>query len=103
LPDLEELSRRVNETSESYRKMHDGLVARQAVLALKGVSPLEDVASAPPASVTGRREMEVFNIQTAITDFSSSFKEFEAEYARLRSEDEVAEEMNRITENVYGG
>lgn len=103
LPELEELSRRVDETLESCRKMHDGLVARQAVLALKGVSPLGDAASAPPAPVAGRREMEVFNIQTAITDFSSSFTELEAEYARLRAEDEVAEEMNRITGNVYGG
>lgn len=99
-PDAADLSIRIDETLASCKKVHDGLVGRQAVLALKGISPLKDASRPVPIPTSERREMEVFNIQVAISDFSSSFEELEAEYARLQSEEDVAQEVGRIIERA---
>lgn len=99
-PDVKELVGRLEETLASYRKVHEGLVARQAVLALQGVSPLREALSPASYATGGKREGEVFNAQVAITDFSSSFAELEAEYARLKGEEDVSQEISRILEKA---
>jgi hypothetical protein len=99
-PDVKELMSRMNATLASYKKVHEGLVARQAVLALQGVSPVREALSPASYPTAGRREGEVFNAHAAITDFSSSFTELEAEYTRLQSEGDVAEEIGRILQRV---
>jgi hypothetical protein len=98
--DVKELAARLEETLESYRKVHEGLVARQAVLALQGVSPVREALSPASYPTAGKREGEVFNAHVSITDFSSSFAELEAEYIRLQSEGDVAQEVGRILERV---
>jgi hypothetical protein len=100
IPDVEDLSNRLKETLESYRKVHEGLVARQAVLALQGVSPIQDALSPASLPTAGKREVEVFNAQVSITDFSHSFAELEAEYTRLQSEEDVAQEIGRILQKI---
>ncbi len=100
IPDVKELEGRLEETLASYRKVHEGLVARQAVLALQGVSPVREALSPASYPMAGKREGEVFNAQVAITDFSSSFAELEAEYTRLQSEGDVAQEIGRILERA---
>lgn len=99
-PDVKELISRMDDTLASYRKVHEGLVARQAVLALQGVSPVREALSPASYPTAGKREGEVFNAHAAITDFSSSFAELEAEYTRLQSEGDVAEEIGRILQRV---
>lgn len=99
-PDVKELTSRLEETLDSYRKVHEGLVARQAVLALQGVSPVREALSPASYPTGGKREGEVFNAQVAITDFSSSFAELEAEYARLQGEADVSQEISRILEKA---
>jgi hypothetical protein len=99
-PDVEELSTRLEETLASYRKVHEGMVARQAVLALQGVSPVREALSPASLPTAGKREVEVFNAQVAITDFSHSFAELEAEYARLQGEADVGQEISRILERT---
>jgi hypothetical protein len=99
-PDVRELARRLEETIASYEKVHEGLVARQAVLALQGISPVSEALSPSSYPTGGKREGEVFNAQVAITDFSSSFAELEAEYTRLQSESDVAQEIGRILERT---
>ena len=37
------------------------------------------------------KSLDVFNARAAIGEFSSAFSELEAEYSRLRSEEELAE------------
>jgi len=98
--DVRELSKRLDETIASYDKVREGLVARQAVLALQGVSPVREALGPVSYPTAGKREGEVFNAQVAITDFSSSFAELEAEYTRLQSEGDVAEEIGRILERA---
>ncbi len=51
-------------------------------------------------STAGKRDVEVFNAQVAITDFSHSFAELEAEYTRLQSEGDVAREIGRILQKI---
>jgi hypothetical protein len=100
--DFRELSIRLEETMVSCKRVHDGLVGRQAVLALKGLSPLEETAMAIPSPTAERKATEVFNTEVALTDFSTSFEELEGEYARLQSEGQVAQEINRLlTEAEY--
>lgn len=99
-PDVRELQQRLDETLDSYRKVHEGMVARQAVLALQGVSPVQEALSPASYPTAGKREGEVFNAQVAITDFSSSFAELEAEYTRLQGEGDVAQEIGRILEKA---
>ena len=94
--DFKELAVRLEETLVSCKRVHDGLVGRQAVLALKGLSPLEETAMAIPSPTAERRATEVFNTEVALTDFSSSFEELEGEYARLQSEGQVAQEIHRL-------
>lgn len=85
--EVEDFERRVDETLQSCEKIHEALVGRQAELALRGLSPLQDAlhdaGQLTPPTTGG---IDVFNIQVSITDFSSSFDELEAEYRRVRDE-----------------
>lgn len=69
-------------------------------MALQGVSPVREALSPASYPTAGKLEGEVFNAQVAITDFSSSFAELEAEYTRLQGEDDVAREIGRILEKA---
>lgn len=101
-PDMKELSTRLDEVLTSCRKVHDALVGRQAVLALKGVTPLKDSLHPVASPTAGIRELEVFNAQVAITDFSSSFEELEAEYIRVQSEEDLGQQISQILEKAEG-
>lgn len=92
--DIEELSNRVDETISSCSKLQDALIGRQAVLALKGVSPIQESAIQTSKPISALRQMEAFNTQVAITDFSSSFQKLEAEYVRLQAEEEVVDQVS---------
>src|SRR6185312_33693 len=98
--DFKELSTRLSETLVSCKRVHDGLVGRQAVLALKGLSPLQDAPAPVPGPTAERRAIEVFNTEVALTDFSTSFAELESEYTRLQSEDNVAQEIRSLLERA---
>jgi hypothetical protein len=100
--DIEELSQRLSEIQESTHKLRDALVGQQAVLALKGITPLDEALSPISRPVAAIRETEVFNTQVAITDFSSSFDELESEYIRLQSEEDVAEKVSEIIRRSEG-
>jgi hypothetical protein len=96
VPDIEELSQRVSEVQASMRQLHDALVGRQAVLALKGITPLDEALTPISAPVVAIRQSEVFNIQVAITDFSASFDELESEYMRVQTEEGLAQQVSEI-------
>jgi hypothetical protein len=96
VPDIEELSQRLSDIQESMRKLRDAFVGQQAVLALKGITPLDDTLTAVSRPLAAIREADVFNIQVAITDFSTSFDELESEYIRVQSEEDVAQRIGEI-------
>ncbi len=66
----------------------------------KGCDACQRCRELVPNRTAERREIEIFNIQVAITDFSSSFDELEAEYARLQSEEDVAQQIGHILEKA---
>jgi hypothetical protein len=98
--DIKELYNRIEETIASITKLNDALLTQQAVIALKGVSPLNDALNPVQKPTASLRELEVFNVQVAITDFSSSFKELEAEYMRVKSEEAVGKHVNQLLERI---
>ncbi len=100
--DIEELSQRLSEIQQSMHILRDALVGQQAVLALKGITPLDDALTTVARPVAAVRETEVFNIQVAITDFSTSFAELESEYVRVQSEEDVAQGVSEIMNRAEG-
>lgn len=94
--ELAELLQRVKGFERSIKTLQDAFVGQQAVLALKGLSPLEDAVASISAPVLALRKSEIFNIQVAITDFSSSFRELESEYARIQAEEDVSLKIGDI-------
>jgi hypothetical protein len=96
--DVQELSKRIEETIVSCTTLHDALLSQQAVIALKGITSLQDALNPIQKPTASLRELEVFNAQVAITDFSASFRELEAEYVRVRSEEDVGQQINKMLE-----
>lgn len=90
LPEKEAFLTQLDETEMSCEKLREVLLSRQAMLALRDISPVEETVRFP-VSKELVRETDVFNIQTAITDFTESFDELENEYRRLKSEKEIFE------------
>ena len=76
--------KQAEETEESYDKLREALLSRQATRALEGISTMN-----LPRSEEIAHAVETFNIQTTLTDFSESFDELEREYKRLKSENEI--------------
>jgi hypothetical protein len=95
-PDLKDLIDRTTEVLQSNQQLRDALLGRQAVLVLQGVTALKDVTQPVAKPLMAIRELEVFNSQVAITDFSESFDELEAEYARVQAEEDVAQQVSDI-------
>jgi hypothetical protein len=72
-------------------QLYEALIVHQATLAVKGIAPIDDALSSGHAPVN-LQNMDIFSARAAIGEFSSAFNELEAEYARLRSEEEIAEQ-----------
>jgi len=102
VPEIDDLSQRLTELQASMRQLHDVLVGRQAVLALKDISPLDEALTPVAAPAVALRESDVFNIQVAITDFSASFDDLESEYARVQTEENLTQEVSEIINRMEG-
>lgn len=92
LPEKQNFLGQLDETENSCEKLREGLLARAAMRALKGVRPIEENLQMPPARDLAHAA-ETFNIQTALTDFSESFDELEREYKRLKLENQISEKI----------
>lgn len=101
--EIGDLAQRLVELQASMNKLRDAFVGQQAVLALKGITPLDDALSPVSRPVAALRETEGFNIQVAITDFSASFDELESEYVRVQTEEDVAQKVSEIISRSDGG
>jgi hypothetical protein len=95
LSDLPEAARcveRLRQALASCDKLREALIVQQAALAVKGIAPMEDALQPALTPTEALRSLDVFNARAAIGEFNSAFGELEAEYARLRSEEELAEQ-----------
>jgi hypothetical protein len=82
---------RLREAIDTCDKLREELIVQQAALAVKGIAPLDDALHANLLPSEALKSLDVFNARASIGEFSSAFGELEAEYARLRSEEELSE------------
>ena len=82
---------RLKQALETCEQLREALIVQQAALAVKGIAPMDDALQPALAPLEALQTLDVFNARAAIGEFSSAFGELEAEYARLRSEEELAE------------
>lgn len=78
----------LRETEESCGKLREALLSKQATRAVRGISPIEENLHTPDSGDIAHA-LEIFNIESTLTDFSESFEDLETEYKRLRAEKEV--------------
>ncbi len=87
----EDFLHQLRETSKSCEELREVLLSKQALRALQGVQPTEDIQLNSSTKEISHAT-ETFNIQTTLTDFSQSFEELEREYERLKAENEIGQE-----------
>ncbi|MCX6369141.1 MAG: hypothetical protein NTX57_20880 [Armatimonadetes bacterium] len=93
LPEARRCLERLRNALESCDQLREALIVEQARLAVQGIAPVDDALTATlGTNNTALHAMEVFNARAALGEFESAFDELEAEYNRLRSEDELAEQ-----------
>jgi hypothetical protein len=91
LPEAQRCVDRLKQALESCDKLREALIVQQAALAVKGIAPMDDALAPTMTPMDSLKSLDVFNARAAIGEFSSAFSELEAEYSRLRSEEELAE------------
>lgn len=99
LPEGQRCISRLRQALETCEKLREALIVQQAALAVKGIAPMDEALQPALAPAESLKSLDVFNARAAIGEFSSAFNELEAEYSRLRSEEEMAERavfVNRL-------
>jgi hypothetical protein len=91
LPEGQRCVERLKGALASCDKLREALIVQQAALAVKGIAPMDETLHPSLAPADTLKNLDLFNARAAIGEFSSAFGELEAEYARLRSEEELAE------------
>ncbi|RPJ05147.1 MAG: hypothetical protein EHM28_12675 [Spirochaetaceae bacterium] len=67
----------------------EGLTARQAKLAIKDISPVDETAKKKELE-TGMDDNSLFNTQSDVSTFVSAFEELESEFDRLEAEEKLS-------------
>jgi len=91
LPEGQRCVERLKAALSTCDKLREALIVQQAALAVKGIAPMDEALAPTVAPVESLKNLDLFNARAAIGEFSTAFNELEAEYARLRSEEEIAE------------
>lgn len=92
LPDKEGFLDQLKETENSCEQLREVLLTRQAARTLRDIQPVEESLKLPPAKDLAR-QIETFNIEVTLIDFSESFDELEREYKRLKADDEISQQF----------
>ena len=71
-------------------KFNEGLLARQARLAINDVSPLEERSKDLKTAAGKENYKELFNARSDVSSFVEAFEELEAEFDRLEAEEQLA-------------
>jgi hypothetical protein len=97
LPEARRCLERLRNALESCDQLREALIVEQARLAVVGIAPVDEALSTSMGtSNTALHALDVFNARAALGEFESAFDELEAEYNRLRSEDELAEQVTLV-------
>ena len=97
LPEARRCLERLRNALESCDQLREALIVEQARLAVQGIAPVEEaLTSTLGTGNAAMHALDVFNARAALGEFESAFDELEAEYNRLRSEDELAEKATLV-------
>ncbi len=92
IPEGDRCVTRLKQALGSCAKLREALIVQQAALAVKGIAPMEEALVPAMAPTKSLENLDLFNARATLGEFSSAFSELEAEYSRLKSEDEIAEQ-----------
>lgn len=97
LPEARRCLERLRNALESCDQLREALIVEQARLAVVGIAPMDEALSTSlGTSSTALHALDVFNARAALGEFESAFDELEAEYNRLKSEDELAQQVTLV-------
>lgn len=91
IPEAHRCVERLRQALTTCDQLREALIVQQAALAVKGIAPMDEALQPTLVPAESLKTLDIFNARAAIGEFSSAFGELEAEYARLRSEEELAE------------
>jgi len=91
LPEGQRCVERLRQALAACAQLREALIVQQAALAVRGIAPMDEAFHPSLAPADSLKNLDIFNARAALGEFSSAFGELEAEYARLRSEEEMAE------------
>ena len=92
VPEGDRCVERLKQALASCTKLREALIVQQAALAVRGIAPMDDALVPAMAPTESLKNLDLFNARATLGEFSSAFSELEAEYSRLKSEDEIAEQ-----------
>lgn len=97
-PDGQSYIMRLQEVLTACEQLRQALLAQQALLAVKGITPLEETSQSIPKPSAALEQFELFHTRVTLGEFSSAFTELESEYIRLQNEEEIAQQVKQILE-----
>lgn len=84
---------RLRKALDTCGQVHHDLLSYKAALAVQEVSPLAENVQSEPAVITSLEELDVFSVLPDIGEFTAGVKALDAEYFRLKGEEEVYQEF----------
>lgn len=95
-PEGQDRISRLRAALDTCEQLRQALVVQQAALAVRGIAPVDEAMQPVLSPGASLKQLDLFNARAAIGEFSSAFGELEAEYARLQSEEEMAERVQLV-------
>lgn len=86
---------RLRKALNTCEQVRQDLLSHKAALAVQGLSPLDEQVQSAPAVITSLEDLDVFNILPDIGEFTSGLKALDAEYFRLKGEEEIYREFEK--------
>lgn len=86
---------RLTKALETCEQIRQDMLSQKAALAVQGVSPLDEQFQSVPAVLTSLEDLDAFNELPDLGEFTSGFSALEAEYFRLKGEEEVYQEFEQ--------
>ncbi len=83
----------LNETKNGCEQLRETLLTEKAFRALRGLQTSENGGGKNTLDQSLTHQIETFNIQTTLTDFSEAFDKLETEYQSLKAENEISQNL----------
>ncbi|MCP4405418.1 MAG: hypothetical protein GY801_49970 [bacterium] len=99
IPDLtrahQQCISRLRKALNTCEQVRQNLLSHKAAFAVQGLSPLDEQSQSTPTAIESLKELDAFSILPAIGEFTSGLNALDAEYFRLKGEEEVYQEFEK--------